>query len=39
MGGGGQRGSDRHASHVLTWHPAEVDRLDVRHYALREALR
>lgn len=38
MGGGGERGSDSHSSYVLPRHPTEVDRLDVQHYALREAL-
>ena len=38
MDGGGQGSSDSHASYVLPRHPTEVDRLDVQHYALREAL-
>jgi SAM-dependent methyltransferase len=38
MDGGGDRASDRDVSYVLPRHPTEVDRLDVQHYALREAL-
>jgi SAM-dependent methyltransferase len=33
----GQTGVD-HLSYMLPRHPAEIDRLDVQHYALREAL-
>jgi SAM-dependent methyltransferase len=37
MSGAGQR-SRRTGSYILPHHPTEVDRLDIQHYALREAL-
>lgn len=37
MSGGGQR-SRRTGSYILPQHATEVDRLDIQHYALREAL-